>query len=267
MKTRILAAFVGLTLVMPILIWGGYVGAVVLVAVVLGICFDEYSRMAFPDDQKFAFLWMLIAGFSLYATHLYVPAAYKAAAVAAVVMGTMIQVAARPGEPMSGAADRLGRYMLGLGWIAGLFPFLVHLRTFDQGVVWVILGLGISWMADTGAYFAGRFLGKRKLYPRVSPKKTWAGFFGGVVVSTLGVQVFRHFWLTDLTVLDAIVLGVVGSSLSVWGDLSESMLKRSFGIKDSGRIMPGHGGLLDRIDSVLFVAPWVYGYMTIFKGL
>ena len=121
------------------------------------------------------------------------------------------------------------------------------------------------------AYFAGRAFGRRKLYPLVSPKKTWEGFFGGLAGSVIGLLIVRLVGLswqwTDLTPFDCVVLGVVLGSAAVAGDLSESLMKRAYGVKDSGWIMPGHGGLLDRIDSVLFVAPLLVGYLHLVKGV
>jgi phosphatidate cytidylyltransferase len=130
----------------------------------------------------------------------------------------------------------------------------------------VFLLLGIAWLSDTGAYFAGRFFGNRKLYERVSPKKTWEGFFGGVVLGTIGVVVIARLGVPSLTVLDAVIIGVGMSSASVVGDLSESLLKRAYNVKDSGSLIPGHGGLLDRVDSVMFVAPLLYLYARLVAG-
>ena len=108
--------------------------------------------------------------------------------------------------------------------------------------------------------FAGKFLGKRKLYPAISPNKTWAGAVGGVVAALAGGFAMQQFRMRGLAVIDVVVLAGVGSVLGQLGDLVESMVKRSRGVKDSGAILPGHGGLLDRLDAVLFIAPWFYLY-------
>lgn len=266
MKTRILAAIVGLAIVLPLIIWGGVWGTTGLVFFAMLVCFDEYSRMAFPEDQKVAFAWQVLLGFSVAAVGLYLEPRFQGIALGGLAVATFIFVTLRPGEHMNRAADRLGRHFIGAAWIGGLFPFLIHIRTSsDQGVILVILALALSWLGDTGAYFAGRAFGKAKLYERISPKKTWAGFWGGVVASTLGVLACCHFWVPEVSDGEAIILGCIGSCLGVLGDLAESLLKRSFGIKDSGWIMPGHGGLLDRIDSVLFVAPWFYAFLVMIE--
>jgi phosphatidate cytidylyltransferase len=144
--------------------------------------------------------------------------------------------------------------------------FIPLLRRLDDGLAWVFLLLALAWLCDTGGYFAGRFFGRRKLYERVSPKKTWEGFFGGIILTTVGVFVLRATALPALSAVDAAIIGVGLGTVGVVGDLAESMLKRAFNVKDSGWIMPGHGGLLDRVDSVLFIAPLLYGYAVLVKG-
>jgi phosphatidate cytidylyltransferase len=139
-----------------------------------------------------------------------------------------------------------------------LIASLVGLR--DRfGVPWVIVAFVASWANDTFAYFAGHAFGRHKLYERISPKKTWEGFAGGVAGSVVGT--LAVLWLLHpraLTPGGAVVLGLGAGVLGPLGDLAESMIKRAAGVKDSGKIIPGHGGLLDRIDALLFVAPWVY---------
>jgi phosphatidate cytidylyltransferase len=129
-----------------------------------------------------------------------------------------------------------------------------------DGAGYVLLSLGIAWLADTGGYFFGRFLGRAKLYPAISPKKTQAGFVGALVGAVLA-GVAAHYWfLPRIPLWHALVLGLVAGGLGQLGDLAESLLKRSTGNKDSGRVLPGHGGLLDRIDALLIVSPIVYAY-------
>jgi len=147
-----------------------------------------------------------------------------------------------------------------LAWgYAGLLPAaVVALRVReDAGWQWVVLLFVVTWANDTLAYFTGRFLGKRPLAPRISPKKTWEGFWGGAAGSVLGALAVKFLLLPGLPVAAAVGVGAGAAVLGPLGDLSESMLKRTAGVKDSGKIIPGHGGLLDRIDAVLFVAPWV----------
>lgn len=267
MKTRLLAAAVGLGVVLPLLFLGGLAGASFVVFVAMVVCLGEYAQMAFPDDFRYAFYWLLLTALPLSVASLWAPAGRVPAIMAVLLMLTMVQVTLAPPEPLGTAADRLGRYILGVAWIGGLFPFVLRLRAWEDGEWWVFAALAISWLGDTGAYFAGGSLGRTKLYPLVSPNKTWEGVAGGIVTATLGMVVIKLTVLPILGWVDVVVLGMVGCGLGVLGDLAESLLKRSFDVKDSGWVMPGHGGLLDRVDSVLFVAPTVYGYMTLLRGL
>ena len=113
------------------------------------------------------------------------------------------------------------------------------------------------WANDTGAYIVGSKIGKNRLFPSLSPKKSWEGFFGGMLFSVISTTLLAYF--LDVFMFDVItrgiILGIVISIFATWGDLFESMLKRNAGVKDSGSLIPGHGGILDRIDSMLFVIP------------
>jgi len=149
------------------------------------------------------------------------------------------------------------------GFLTTYLAFFKRLAPMSEGGHFVILVLVIAWLADTGGYFAGRFLGKAKLYEAVSPKKTWAGAYGGIAGSLLGVVVMKLAFLAWLSWFDVAAIAIVGGVLGQLGDLTESLIKRSVGVKDSGALLPGHGGILDRIDAVLFIAPYVYGYLLV----
>jgi phosphatidate cytidylyltransferase len=140
-----------------------------------------------------------------------------------------------------------------------LLPFWMSLnilRNTSLGPILLIFALVLIWSVDTGAYFAGRYLGKRKLIERVSPNKTWEGFFGGVVLCVLIAIIYALIrGLVWQQVLISGALGLLTALYSVIGDLFESMLKRQVGIKDSGNILPGHGGFLDRFDSAIAALP------------
>lgn len=148
------------------------------------------------------------------------------------------------------------------------FGCLALLREMPMLDIWpVLLVLIIAWVSDTGAYFVGTFLGKHKMAPKISPKKSWEGFFGGWIISVLvAVGLFILRMETQNTIPDGVFrtlwlylpLVVILAPLSVVGDLFASMIKRRAGIKDFGNIMPGHGGVMDRFDSVVFIAPILY---------
>lgn len=166
---------------------------------------------------------------------------------------------------MSTSAARMAMSVTGIFYGGFLFTFLAFIkRDFGpMGGHFVVLVLVVAWMADTGAYTFGRLFGNRKLYPAVSPKKTRAGALGGVIGSIIGASVVRVLFLEHMSWADILAIAVVGSVLGQLGDLAESLIKRSRGVKDSGSILGGHGGILDRCDAVLFIAPFVYLYLQI----
>ena len=182
-----------------------------------------------------------------------------AGAVVALLVAAMLQQGELPQAPRSAALGALA-------WgYAGLLPGSVVALRETAGWEWVVLLFIVTWANDTFAYFTGRFLGKRPLAPRISPKKTWEGFWGGATGSLLGALVVKWLFLPKLGVGAALLVGAGGAVLGPLGDLCESALKRAAGVKDSSRLLPGHGGLLDRIDAVLFVAPWVVACTLWFK--
>jgi phosphatidate cytidylyltransferase len=160
-------------------------------------------------------------------------------------------------EQIENAPRRIGLALLGTIYPGLLISALVPLRQLDRGGWWIILTITVTWMNDTWAYFVGRALGRHKLYERISPTKTWEGAIGGALGSIAGALVVQHFWIPQLPFWGAALIGAGAAVIGPIGDLSESMLKRSFGAKDSGRLLPGHGGMLDRIDALLFNAPFV----------
>lgn len=155
------------------------------------------------------------------------------------------------------APRRVGLAVLGTSYPGILISALVPLRAREGGQWWILLALTVTWLNDTGAYFAGRAFGAHRMYPRISPSKTWEGAAGGTIGSIAGALAVQHFVLPQLPAAGAAVAGAGAAVLGPVGDLAESMLKRAFGAKDSSGLLPGHGGILDRIDSLLFNAPFV----------
>jgi phosphatidate cytidylyltransferase len=141
---------------------------------------------------------------------------------------------------------------LTFGWVA-----LVSLRSEAEGSWWILVLLLVIWSADSGAYFVGRALGKRKLAPNISPSKTMEGFLGGMVTAVLvGLAAVHYIPAIDATPQTLVPIILITALVSVGGDLFISLHKRKTGLKDSGRIFPGHGGVLDRFDSLLAGAPF-----------
>jgi len=182
-----------------------------------------------------------------------------AAAVSLGVMAAMMLhlLRMREGEPDMAPAARM---VLGIAYLPLLMSHFILVRRTDEGILWVFFILVLAFSGDIAAYYAGKKLGRRKLLPNVSPGKTVEGIMGLVAGGIAGCLVFRQLFLPLLPVWHAAILGLVGSVVGQLGDLSESALKRAAGVKDSGALLPGHGGILDRLDCLLFIAPFVYYY-------
>ncbi len=161
-------------------------------------------------------------------------------------------------ESMEGIAARIGLMLLGILTVGTLGSFVGLARDLPDGAFWVFLILGMTWLNDTFAYFVGHRLGKHRLAPQISPGKTIEGFVGGFFGSLVGFLIFWWIYDTPISLGFGFALTLLVGLLGPLGDLSESMIKRSCHVKDSGDIIPGHGGMLDRIDALLFTAPVVY---------
>jgi phosphatidate cytidylyltransferase len=166
------------------------------------------------------------------------------------------------------AVFHISTTILGVFYVAWLGSHVILLRQLGEGVVgtdyggfFVILAFALAWFTDAGAYFVGHSIGRHKLLPRVSPRKSVEGALGGMAVAVVVAFVARATIVPVLSVRDALLLGLLAPVMAVLGDLVESLMKRDVHIKDTSRALPGHGGMLDRFDSVLFVAPLVYYYL------
>jgi phosphatidate cytidylyltransferase len=263
LKVRLLTAAV----VVPPLIWllfrGPAYGFFLLVLFAAAIAADELFRMTHPGDAVARAIGILstlgvAASLYLWGTD---PRALLTLLFVVPLLGLMVPLW-RLGDIRT-AALRAFAGVTGPLYIGGLLTALALVRR-DAGAVgphYVFMCLTFAWLADTGGYFFGRFLGKRPLYEAVSPKKTRAGFVGALLGAELGGLLGHFFYLRSIPLAHVIPLALVAGALGQGGDLVESLLKRSTGIKDSGSIVPGHGGMLDRIDALIIVAPIVYLYL------
>ncbi len=153
---------------------------------------------------------------------------------------------------------RLGWIILGLVYLPFLLGHLIPLRMLPQGREWIFMTLIVIMSCDSFAYFIGRKLGKNKLYPAVSPNKSIEGALGGLLGAVLAVLLVKYTFLPTIGMFSAVLIGLILGIMGQLGDLFESLLKRACQVKDSGTMIPGHGGILDRLDSLLFAFPLVY---------
>src|SRR5687768_9912675 len=167
-------------------------------------------------------------------------------------------------KPLQDSLPSSAIAVLATTYVGMLGGSLIRLRNdFPEGSKLVFFLLLVVWLGDTGAYYVGRSFGKHKLSPRISPKKTVEGLLGGIATSVITAVVIHFTFFKTFPLLHAIIAGVILSFAGVVGDLAESMWKRSAAVKDSGTLLPGHGGFLDRFDSILFTAPILYSYWTL----
>lgn len=249
----------------------------VLATIAAGCAFDEYLRMALgaskPEgeegqesgsEETHAGL-RLVAGLGAAAIMVSVGIWGAARALPPALTASALMCAAAillRKRHLSAAGRHLAAVLSGLLYVPALACVWAPLKGF--GPSWLFIALATAFLSDTMAYFAGRAFGKHKLYPEVSPNKTKEGALGGLLGGALAMTGFGSLWLLpEIPIAHAVALGLVGSALGQIGDLVESMLKRTYGVKDSGAVIPGHGGLLDRTDALLFVAPLLYYYYTL----
>jgi phosphatidate cytidylyltransferase len=166
-------------------------------------------------------------------------------------------------RPVDGALDDVAATFLGVFYVAMLFAFQVAIRTGPDGKQWLVFLYFIIWATDIGAYAIGKPFGKHRLYEKVSPKKSMEGLAGALVASAGMALLCRVWFMPKISMPEAVIIALTLAVIGTLGDLVESLLKRSAGVKDSGGLIPGHGGILDRMDSMLFAAPVLYYYLRI----
>jgi len=164
-------------------------------------------------------------------------------------------------RPVEGALEDIAVTLLGVFYVALLFGFSVAIHAGPAGKKWLVFLFLVIWASDTGAYYIGTAFGKHRLYEKISPKKSIEGLIGGMLASMI-IAVLCKVWLVpSIGFLESAILGACLAAIGTVGDLVESLIKRSAGVKDSGSLIPGHGGILDRMDSMLFAAPVLFYYL------
>lgn len=258
LRTRILGAFVLIPLAIGVLALGGWWYTLVIAAV-LAVAAWEFHRLMQQGNQTtwlpaaVALAWIPLADFVLPEWELLTPG------LALLLLASLVWAMTRfnQGDPNPAAAWALT--VMG-GLYLGLFGhFFVRLRALDEGFSWSLVAFGGTWLADSGAYFVGRAWGRRKLAPKLSPGKTWEGVIGGLVIGTLFASLLAT--LLGRGAEHGLVLGVLIATITPLGDLGISMFKRQVGAKDSSKLIPGHGGILDKIDTLLISVAIAYYYL------
>lgn len=247
---------------MPILILfvlkSGFIPFFYLVLALTALGLLEYYRMAVPERKAAGFCAAVFASLLL-PTLVFKCLSFSLCLTVAVLFFALLSLFKI--RDIKQSASETGLFLLGILYLPLLMSYLVLLRGMDHGVQLIFLLLIIVMSGDTAAFYVGSSLGKRKLYPVVSPNKSVEGMIGGLAGSVVGAIISGATFFPELTLGHAVATAVLVGLLGQLGDLFESLLKRSFGVKDSGTFFPGHGGMLDRLDSVLFAAPTLYFYV------
>jgi phosphatidate cytidylyltransferase len=235
-------------------LWAPLFVAFILTVAAVGL--HEYGGMAFAEDRA-ARAGLMLFGLLVAASVIAGMRPWTGAALSVAVIGGLVFALFRRGD-LPVAVGRLGLLLLGVLYVGFFIPHVALLRQQPEGWRWVLFTVYSAMGTDSGAYFAGRAYGRRKLMPAVSPSKTVEGALGGLVGAAIIGALCWLIFFRELPLGETLGVAVAISVLAELGDLCESALKRGFGAKDSGWIIPGHGGILDRLDSLLF--PFVFSY-------
>jgi phosphatidate cytidylyltransferase len=229
-----------------------------IIIVILGAVI-EYNRMVFnggfvPEKLQ-ALIIAILVPFAFFLGDLRIVLAVIAFSMIAVFSLSLLGMNGQSIDTVS-----VGKLVFGFIYIPFMLSHFILLRHSADGIMWIFFILVLAFSGDIAAFYVGRSIGKRKLMPLVSPGKTVEGTAGLLIGSVIGCVLFQQFFLPRLPVFHAAALGLSGGVMGQLGDLCESVIKRASGVKDSGSLVLGHGGLLDRLDCLIFIAPYVYYY-------
>ncbi len=251
---RVLTAIVALPLLILLIQKGSPFQFACLVLLLSFLGLTEFYRMALPQRRLEGGVVAVVGGLFPLLTLGGGCADRLLVGLTTIVLAVALTFLFRLGD-IRDAGREFALMLAGLLYVSLLLAHLLLLRYEPLGSKWLFLLMTIVMAGDTGAYYVGSSIGKRKLYPVVSPNTSVEGAAGGLAGSVVGALIARATFFPELGVGDALATALLLGVLGQLGDLFESLLKRSFGVKDSGTIIPGHGGILDRLDSILFAAP------------
>lgn len=264
---RTLAALVMLPLFILTAIYGGLYFLLLLVLPASLLLLREYSNLLAAKGVRGTFSLLILPVLALLLAFYF--GGLQAGAILFGVMTLLLMSAEAMSGHIDGAWFRVGSRLLGLfyvGWLPGhwlLLRGLAEAEGFDARVagLWVLFGAVVTWLCDTGAYLVGSLIGRHPLGSPVSPRKTIEGSVGGTVAAVLAAWLLSNVWMPFLATWQALLIGLLLALATQLGDLFESLLKRDAARKDSGQAIPGHGGFLDRLDSLLFTLPLLYYFL------
>lgn len=256
-KQRLITAAIALPLLILLLGFAPPALFTLFVTLIVFLALVEFNRMGMKQEQIFIQWFAAATGAGIVPLFFFKQLALLSVYLTVVFLVLALLFLLRPGSLVR-VHHHFGWICLGLIYIALLMGHLVPLRGLDAGRQWIFLTLVIVMCCDTSAYVVGSRIGKRKLYPLISPNKSIEGAIGGVFGAVLGALIAKLVFFPAIGFLPVVAVGLLLGVVGQIGDLFESMLKRACEVKDSGNMIPGHGGMLDRLDSLLFAFPLVY---------
>ena len=266
LKTRIISAFFGLPIVIGVLLLGGKLFYIFIFLLSIAGLYEYYKAFLNTDYKPIPWVGYIIT--IIYYLQILINK-YNFITFTALIFIALLMiflVIIRKGYNILNVAITI----LGIIYIPFLFSNLVFIYNTSFGKFLVWLPFLTAWFSDTGAYFIGSYFGKNKLCPNLSPKKTLEGAIGGIITSAIFLAIIGIIFNNanfKLNIIHYLILGLICGITSILGDLSASSIKRFTKIKDFGNIIPGHGGILDRFDSILFTAPTVFIYIAVINNL
>lgn len=275
---RVLSAIVLLPLLVGVVWWSTWAVAVVVIAATIVGLLELYAALAHAGYQPRTAIGLGAALALVGAVLLRSLSSLDILPLVLTLIILVSMIAELAQRSHDGALPNWALTLAGawyIGWLISHFVLLRNLQTplhdgfltslgLSSGAAWVYLVFAITWLQDTSAYFVGRRWGKHRMAPVLSPKKTWEGAIGGLLGSIVGGVAGVMLFGLPMSLGAAVVLGFVGGIVGPLGDLAESLIKRQVGLKDAGHLIPGHGGLLDRADSLLFTAPVLFYLILLF---
>ena len=229
------------------------------------IALFEFYRLCFSDRSHSWLIGIGLTGFAALILGTHWPDIIVPTLLATLVCIISVPLLSR--SPLEQSLRDGAMTLFGVLYLGLTLGTLSMTRLLPLGEWLIFFLLLVTWASDTGAYIVGTLYGRHRLAPTISPKKTVEGLVGGLIAAIIAGYAARWWFLPDLSGLDCLILATLLTISGLWGDLTESAMKRSVGMKDSGGILPGHGGMLDRLDSLLFTAPVFYYYVTMASRL
>ena len=246
---RVLTALILAPIVSWIILRGSPEVFLVTVALLASLCWFEFSQLIAPSCTEFPRWAGLLPGLALLLTRERSELLIILTALASVLI-------AMRGSGFMKVLPSAGIFVIGVLYIFGAWTTAILLRQYSVG--WLLFAIVINWIGDSAAFYFGKSFGRNKLAPSISPGKTWEGAIASLIIGSFGAVCVLHYFTPEANLFKASIVAVLANCAGQVGDLAESAIKRGAGVKDSGSMLPGHGGMLDRVDSSLFSMPVVY---------